>query len=121
MSEIEGIRDWAVGLQAFTQRNAGRRTILEEGVAAGGYRAAEQDYPLWGVSWDPRDSRVQIMLGEQGSVDRHLTRSIPAARSIDRVRDREGRERGLQITHGGGGTRLRFVDDGSERTGRWDR
>jgi len=116
MSEIEGIRDWAVGLQAFTRRNAGRRTVLEEDAAATGYRAEETDYPLWGVAWDPRDSRVQIMLGEQGSVERHLTRSIPAARSIDLMRDREGRDRGLRITHEGGETRLRFLGDGPERT-----
>ena len=117
MSEIEGIREWAAGLQAFTQRNAGRRTILEEDAAATGYRAEETDVPFWGVAWDPRDARVQIMLGEQGSVDRHLTRSIPAARSINVMRDRDGRDRGLRITHGDGETRLRFMDDGPERPG----
>jgi hypothetical protein len=117
MSEFEGIRDWGAGLRAFTQRNAGRRTILEEDAEATGYRAEERDYPFWGASWDPRDSRVQIMLGEQGSVERHLTRSIPAAESIDVMRDERGRDRGLRIRHERGETRLRFVNDESGGTG----
>jgi hypothetical protein len=119
MSEIEGSRDWAADLRAFTNRNAGRRTILEEGEGTSGLRAEERDYPFWGASWDPRDSRVQIMLGEQGSVEQHLTRSI-AARSLDLLRDAQGRDRGLRITHEGGETRLRFVGDEPGRAGAED-
>ena len=88
MSEAEVMRDWASGLREFTHRNAGRRTVLEEEATGEGLRLEQSGYPFWGVSWDPRDGRVQIMLGEQGSVERHLTRSIRAARAIDLVRRR---------------------------------
>lgn len=117
MSENETIRDWAVGLQAFTHRNAGRRTILEEAAPAAVSQEEEKDYPFWGVSWDPRDGRVQIMLGEQGSVEQHLTRSIPAARRIERVRSEGGRDLALRILHDGGQTLLRFVTDATESHG----
>ncbi|MGD8277718.1 MAG: hypothetical protein PVH00_06815 [Gemmatimonadota bacterium] len=120
MGEFEGIRDWSAGLRAFTQRNAGRRTILEEDAEATGFREEGKDYPFRGASWDPRDSRIQIMLGDQASVERHLTRSIPAARAIDLMRDAEGRDRGLRIIHEGGETRLRFVRDEPGRSGRRD-
>ena len=111
MSKSETIRDWGAGLQAFTQRNAGRRTILEEAHSAAAARAEENDYPFRGVSWDARDGRVQIMLGEQGSVELHLTRSIPAARRIELLRSEGGRDRALRITHDEGQTLLRFVND----------
>jgi len=109
MSEAEVMRDWASGLREFTHRNAGRRTVLEEEATGEGLRLEQSGYPFWGVSWDPRDGRVQIMLGEQGSVERHLTRSIRAARAIDLVRGADGRDRALRITHAEGCTLLSFV------------
>ena len=109
MGEIETIRDWSSGLRSFTNRNAGRRTVLSEDAPERGSQEEESDYPFWGVSWDPRDGRVQIMLGEQGSVERHLTRTIGSVRTIDLMRDAAGRDEGLRITHADGQTLLRFV------------
>ena len=56
--------DWIRELSAFTARNAGRRTVLEvDGMDIGAQRE-EQGYPLRGVAYDPRDGRVEIMLGD---------------------------------------------------------
>lgn len=110
MTENETVGDWAARLQAFTHRNAGRRTVLEEEDPAGTARGGT-DYPLWGVSWDPRDGRIQIMMGEQGSVEEHVTRTIPAASGIELERGPDGRDQALRIIHDGGRTLLRFVKD----------
>lgn len=112
MGEIETIRDWSAGLRAFTNRNAGRRTVLSEDAPGTGAQEEESDYPFWGVSWDPRDGRVQIMLGEQGSVEKHLTRTIGSVRTIELLRGDEGRDEGLRVAHADGATLLRFVQAG---------
>jgi hypothetical protein len=102
--------DWGTALQSFTHRNAGRRTILEVDAAEYGAQEEEQDYPFWGATWDPRDRRIQIMLGEQGSVEQHLTHSIEGASEIGILRDTTGRDQALRIVHEGGQTLLRFIE-----------
>lgn len=102
--------DWAAMLSEFTNRNAGRRTTLEVDAPEYGAQSEEIDYPLWGVTFDRRDGRIQIMLGEQGSVDQHLTRSIDEPQRIDVLAD-HGRDRALRIVHADGQTLLRFLDD----------
>ena len=94
--------EWVVGLRQFTDRNAGRRTVLVENGSDRLERAEERGYPLRGVAFDPRDGRVEIMLGDQASVDRHLTHSIPGPTVIDVVRDGQGRDEALRIEHGSG-------------------
>ena len=113
MSEPLTRKDWAPELRAFTHRNAGRRTVLEVDAAEFGAQEEESDYPFWGASYDPRDQRIQIMLGEQGSVDRHLTHSIEGASEVGFLSDDAGRDRALRIVHEGGQTLLRFVEIGS--------
>jgi len=102
--------DWAATLSEFTNRNAGRRTTLEVDAPEYGAQEEENDYPFWGVTFDRRDGRIQIMLGEQGSVDQHLTRSIDEPQRVDVLTD-HGRDRALRIVHAGGQTLLRFLDD----------
>jgi hypothetical protein len=102
-------RQWAETLREFTYRNAGRRTVLEVDAPEFGAQAEEFDYPLRGVAYDPRDGRVQIMLGEQCSVEQHLTHSMVAPESIDILAD-HGRDRALRIVHEDGQTLLRFVE-----------
>jgi len=110
MSERLARDDWAPELRAFTQRNAGRRTVLEISAQEFGSQKEESDYPFWGASYDPRDRRIQIMLGEQGSVDRHLTHSIEGASEVGFLSDASGRDHALRIVHDGGQTLLRFVE-----------
>jgi hypothetical protein len=98
--------DWSATLKEFTNRNAGRRTVLEIDSIDIGAQEEEQDYPLKGVTFDPRDQRVQIMVGEEGSVERHLTHSIGNPERIDVLRRADGRDEALRIVHGNGSQTL---------------
>jgi len=109
MTNTIAIANWASELQAFTHRNAGRRTVLEIDAADVGAQREESDYPLKGVVFDARDDRVQIMLGEEGSREQHLTHSVGRASRIDVLRGDDGRDAALCIAHPGGQTLLRFL------------
>ena len=100
--------EWVGTLKAFTERNAGRVTILEEDSADFGAQEAETGLPLRGIAFDPRDERVEIMLGEQSQVEAHLTRTIERPERIDVTADERGRDHALRIVHDGGQTVLRF-------------
>lgn len=104
---------WVAALKEFTERNAGRRTALEEDAPDYGAQPEEAGYPLRGISFDPRDGRIEIMLGDQFSVDRHLTRAISGPQGIDLVRDERGRDAALRIRHDADGqTVLRILHNG---------
>jgi nucleotide-binding universal stress UspA family protein len=100
--------EWAAQLDAFTRRNVGRRGILEVDDPELGAQAQEHDYPLLGATYDHHDERVELMVGELGSVDRHLTRSIGDVQSIDVLTNDRGRDVALRIAHGAGQTLLTF-------------
>jgi hypothetical protein len=102
--------EWAAALQAFTGRNAGRRAVLEEDGEEFGAQE-EGAGTLRGVAYDSRDRRVEIMLGEQNDVERHLTRTVASPQRIDLLADPAGRDAALRIEHEGGQTLLRFESD----------
>jgi hypothetical protein len=62
-----------------------------------GAQQSGKNFPLWGVDYDPKVDRVNIMLGRSGTVEGHLTHSIPAPQEIKVEVDEEGRARTLQI------------------------
>jgi hypothetical protein len=49
------------------------------------------------------------MLGDLGTVDGHLTRSIAHVTSVDLVTDRLGRDAALRVAHDDGQTVLRLL------------
>lgn len=100
--------EWAATLDRFTQRNLGRRGLLQVDDPEIGAQAQEQDYPLLGATYDHHDGRVELMFGELGSFDRHLTRSIGQVSSIDVLTDTAGRDVALRVAHGAGQTLLTF-------------
>jgi hypothetical protein len=100
---------WVEDLQAFTNRNAGRFATLEVSSTEIGAQSEEVDVPLRGVAFDPRDGRVEIMLGEQGRTERHLTHSVSFVKSIDVLRGSDGRDQALRIVNDDAQTLLRFV------------
>lgn len=105
--------EWAAELHAFTTRNAGRRTSLEEDAVEMGAQLAERDYPLRGVAYDRRDDRIEIMLGDQASVDRHVTHVVASPESVDLLRRADGRDEALRIRHDAGAQtilRLHYTD-----------
>jgi hypothetical protein len=100
---------WIRELQQFTNRNAGRRTVLEIDDADVGAQEEERGYPLRGVAYDPQDDRVEIMLGDQATVERRLTHSVEDVTDIDILRGKDGRDLALRVVHGGTQTLLKLI------------
>jgi nucleotide-binding universal stress UspA family protein len=100
--------EWSRALDEFTRRNVGRRGVLEVDDPEIGAQAQEHDYPLLGATYDRNDGRVELMFGELGDRDRHLSRSIGNVGRIDVLTDERGRDIALRIGHGAGQTLLTF-------------
>jgi nucleotide-binding universal stress UspA family protein len=100
---------WMELLNAFSARNAGRRTILEVDDLELGAQAQEYNYPLLGSSYDQRAARVELMLGDAVAGGRHLTRSIGNVSAVDVLTDGEGRDIALRVQHGLSQTLLTFA------------
>lgn len=100
--------EWAATLDRFTQRNLGRRGLLQVDDPEIGAQAQGNDFPLLGATYDHNDGRVELMFGELGAFDRHLTRSIGQVSSIDVLTDTAGRDVALRVAHGAGQTLLTF-------------
>jgi nucleotide-binding universal stress UspA family protein len=101
--------EWAIQLDDFSRRNIGRRGVLEVDDPEVGAQAQENDYPFLGATYDHYDDRVELMVGELGDVQRHLTRSIGSVSSIDVLTNERGRDIALRIAHGAGQTLLTFA------------
>lgn len=96
---------WATVLSNFTERNAQRPTLIEVDSPELGAQEQERGFPLRGISYDRRDDRISIMLGELEGPEPHLTHSISdvTAVSIGPGRDGQGLEV-VRIAHGDGQT-----------------
>lgn len=101
--------EWAKALDDFTQRNIGRRGVLEVDDPEIGAQAQEFDYPLLGAAFDTNDNRVSLMFGDAGIGGRHLSRGISGVDGIDVLRDESGRDLAIRIAHGTGQTLLTFA------------
>jgi nucleotide-binding universal stress UspA family protein len=101
--------EWAMQLDAFTHRNAGRRGTLEVDDPEIGAQAQEFDYPLRGAAYDAHDQRVALMFGGLGSGSPHLTRGITGVTAVDILQDERGRDLAIRIAHGAGQTLLTFA------------
>ena len=100
---------WSEVLDDFTRRNVGRRTRLEIDDPDIGAQSQERDYPLLGVTFDPIDDRVEIMLGELGAGEPHLSRSVGDVRSLDVLTNRDDQDIALRLRHGAGQTILSLL------------
>lgn len=101
-------REWTQALDGFTQRNAGRRTSLEVDAPGIGTQSQERDFQLRGVVYDPRDGRVEIMLGGFEGVGPHLTHIVADVEALDLLTDSAGRDTALRIAQQSGQTFLRI-------------
>ena len=97
--------DWPRSLAEFTRQNAGRTSRLEIDDPEIGAQPVEEGLPLRGVTYDPADDRVEIMLGDQKSGARHLTHSVAHPERLD-VAASDPRHAVLRIVHGTGQTLL---------------
>lgn len=98
---------WPAMLTEFTRANAERLVLLElEGEASG---TQVEGFPLRGVAYDPRDQRVEIMLGPLVGAGPHLTHAVPGVQRVDVLRDERGRDVELRLEHEGAETRLSLL------------
>ena len=97
---------WSEVLDDFTRRNVGRRTRLEVDDPELGAQRQEGDYPLLGVTFDPVDQRVEIMVGELGAGQPHLSRSIGDVEAVDVLTNGDDQDVALRFRHGAGQTIL---------------
>ena len=103
--------EWAVQLDAFTRRNRGRRAVVEVDDLALGAQVLEAGYPFQGVTFDPHDERVELMLGDGRGSSPHVTRGIGDVQSVAIATDGRGRDTALLISHPPGQTLLTFSPD----------
>jgi hypothetical protein len=73
--------------------------VLEEDSPTLGAQTEQHDYPLRGVAFDPRDGRIEIMMGDMASTERHITRTIDLPKSVDLLLGPDGRDDALRIRH----------------------
>jgi nucleotide-binding universal stress UspA family protein len=105
-------REWAVALDRFTRRNAGRSVMLEVDDPDAGAHVAGHGYALMGVTYEPGAHRVDIMLGDASEPLRHLTRSVVHPDTITMTATANGGEV-LDIRHGRGHTIAAVADTGA--------
>lgn len=99
---------WSSRLEEFSDRNAGRRALLEVDDMDFGAQSVV-DYPLWGISYDPVGDQVEIMFSDFRDLSRHMTHAVRRARSIELLHER-GLDEVLRIVGAGGEqTLLRLV------------
>jgi nucleotide-binding universal stress UspA family protein len=102
---------WQEALSDFTHRNAGRRCELEVDDPDIGAQQQESGYAFLGASYDPRDCRVELMIGGSHAGASHLSRGVSEVQSVAVVCDHDGHDLGLCLRHGNGQTLLRFVPE----------
>ncbi|HEX6373035.1 MAG TPA: DUF5335 family protein [Longimicrobium sp.] len=97
--------EWPRSLAEFTQRNAGRTSHLEVDDPSLGAQPAEDGMTFRGATYDLRNDRLEIMLGDQGAGAAHLTHSVEHPDGLA-VAEPDPRHAVLRIAHGTGQTLL---------------
>ena len=97
-------QDWAIALDGFTRRNAGRAVMLEVDDPETGAHVAGQGYSLMGVTYEPSAHRVEIMMGDAGRPLHHVTRSVLNPDTVTMTATPAGDGEVLDIRHGRGHT-----------------
>lgn len=96
-------REWTGGLDEFTRRNKGRRVAIEVDDPDLGAQMLGRG-ALVGVTYDPHDRRVEVMVGDAHRARRHLMHSIPNVESIAMTTDERSGSEALELRHGRGQT-----------------
>ena len=103
--------NWPAELKEFTERNAGRLSIIEEDLPDLGAQREERGIEFRGVAYDPHDRSVAIMLGQLEGTDRHITHVVRDVVSIDVLKRTEHQDEAMRVAHGEGQTILRFYKE----------
>lgn len=103
--------EWTAQLAAFTERNRGRPAIVEIDDVRSGGQVVESGYVLLSVSYDAKERRAELSVGDPDRAARHVTRAIGVVESVAIAADAHGRDLGLRISHSGGQTVVTFTGD----------
>lgn len=95
--------EWADTLDEFTRRNEGQRVSVEVDDPDIGSQLLSRG-PLLGVTYDARDRRVEIMVGDADRIRGHHMHSIPNVDSIAMTADEQSGREALELRHGRGQT-----------------
>jgi hypothetical protein len=98
---------WADELERFSERNAGRMTILEIDEAELGAQEVLK-LQLGGVSYDHANDEIEIMFGGFVDPGQHMTHVIRGALEIDRLTTNDGQDEALRVATAQGQTLLRL-------------
>jgi nucleotide-binding universal stress UspA family protein len=109
MSESSDPAEWPEQLDAFTRRNRGRVTVVEEDDRRLGAHVLERGYRLLGAAYDPHDREVELMLGGARPDEAYVTRHIGDVDFLTVAADPSGKDLGLSVQHGRGQTLLTFA------------
>lgn len=101
---------WPQLLDTVSRRDSGRSVTLEVDDRDIGAQVEASGYVLRGVTYDPNDERVSIMLESPAGGGAHLTRSISKVDSIGITSKPDGTDNALVFKHGRGQTLL-LLDD----------
>jgi nucleotide-binding universal stress UspA family protein len=101
---------WRAVLDAFSRRNAGRPVTVEIDDPKFGAQVEATGYALRGVTYDPHDRVVEIMLGEAVKGKAHMTHGIAGVSAVGIAASAEGDDRVLEVRHGRGHTLVLFDD-----------
>ncbi|MEO7458430.1 MAG: universal stress protein [Gemmatimonadaceae bacterium] len=97
-----GRGEWTAQADAFTRRNAGKPTVLEMSESSTGAFSQERGYSLFGVIYRSPLNEVDIVLGEAHGRGRHLTNTLRGVSTMCLVRDADGTDHALRISHATG-------------------
>ena len=101
---------WAVLLNGFTRKHAGRSVTLEFVDPELGAQVTGKGFPLRGLDYDPRSATLHVMLGPLGGTEGHVTHSIRNPRALEVATGVAGRHEVIRVGLARGEILLRIHD-----------
>lgn len=103
--------EWPELIRGVSQRNAGRRAqLVMEGERPEGIESIEKGYSFLAAEYEPKDQKVNIVLGDRDTPGSQLAHHIAGLREVEMVADSTGRDTKLQLDAAPGRCVLSFVD-----------
>jgi len=110
-SESSDPHEWTIQLDAFSRRNRGRATVVEEDDCCLDAQVLERGYRLLGAAYDPRAHHVELMLGGARSDEAYIRHNIAEVDFLTVATAPDGRDIGLSVQHARGQTLVTFAPD----------
>ena len=102
--------EWQAQLDGFTERNRGRRVVLDAEDLVFGARVVESGLEFVHAICHPEFRRIELTVADPDRPAHRITRIIGVVQSVRVEADDAGRDQALHVHHGGGRTTLTFTD-----------